>query len=151
MPPKAKPATSHVYVVVSASNIDSVHASLESANERVAEAKSEGSSGVKVEVQELRGGSVQVDEKKPAAKPKAKAPKNDENEPPKPKTKTLAEQRAANAAKGTKSADEDLPENVKDLLANPGDALSGFIVVVTGVPPVCYPTSPFSAESMLTL
>jgi hypothetical protein len=139
MPPKAKPATSsHVYVVVSSNGLDSVHASLESANERLAEAKGEGSSSsaAKVEVQELRGGSVQVDEKKPAAKPKAKAPKNDGNEVLKPKTKSPAEQRAANAAKGTKSADEDLPENVQDLLANPSNALSGLILVVTGVPPV---------------
>ncbi|TVY86349.1 Replication factor C subunit, partial [Lachnellula willkommii] len=100
------------------------------------------------------GGSVQVDEKKPApavkskskAKAKAKAPKSDddeaedEDEPPKPKTKPAAEQRAANSAKGakgtkSKSADEDLPENVQHLLANPSTALSGFIVVVTGVPP----------------
>ncbi|TVY42692.1 Replication factor C subunit [Lachnellula subtilissima] len=155
MPPKAKPAattttttTSQVYVVLSGDgDIDSVHASIDSANERIDEAKAEGSNDVVMEVQELQGGSVQIDQKKPAAKPKSKAkvkaPKDeededeDEDEPPKPKTKPAAEQRAANSAKGkaTKSADEDLPENVQHLLANPTTALAGFIVVVTGVPP----------------
>lgn len=155
MPPKAKPAAtttlSQVYVVLSSDgDIDSVHASLDSAK-----AKTDGSDDLTIETQQLQGGSVQVDEKKPApaakskSKAKAKAPKSDEDEnededeppkpKPKPKTKPVAEQRAANSAKGTKSksADEDLPENVQHLLANPGTALSGFIVVVTGVPPVC--------------
>jgi len=123
MPPKAKATSSHVYVVVSDSSVDSVHASVESANERVSEAKEAGSSGVKVELQELVGGSVQVDEKKAAAKPKAK-------------TKSPAEQRAANASKSTKTDDDDLPDNVKALLNSSSDKLAGLIMVVTGVPPV---------------
>ncbi|TVY36303.1 Replication factor C subunit [Lachnellula occidentalis] len=154
MPPKAKPTATKVYVVLSGDgDIDSVHASIDSANERIDEAKTEGSDDVTIEVQELQGGSVQADEKKPAAKSKAKAkpkakapapaPKSDEDEdededeaePPKPKTKPAAEQRAAKSAKVTKSADKDLPENVQHLLANPSTALAGFIVVVTGVPP----------------
>jgi BRCT domain type II-containing protein len=53
----------------------------------------------------------------------------------KPKTKTPAEQRAANATKGGKGTDDDLPDNVKALLAGSGDSLSGKNVVVTGVPP----------------
>jgi len=151
MPPKAKPAAaiSQVYVLSSDGDIDSVHASIDSANERIDEAKAEGSNDVVMEVQELQGGSIQVNQKKPTAKPKSKAkakvkaPKDeededeDEDEPPKSKTKPAAEQRAANSAKGkaTKSANEDLPENVQHLLANPSTALAGFIVVVTGVPP----------------
>jgi hypothetical protein len=135
MPPKAKPTSSHVYVVVSGSSVDSVHASIESANERVSEAKEGGSSGVKVEVQELVGGSVQVDEKKAAA---AK---------PKPKTKSPAEQRAANASKGTKADDEDLPDNIKALLSSTSTKLDGLIMVVTGVPPVCLPP-PLSFTNM---
>lgn len=138
MPPKAKPAASSVYVVVSNSDIDSVHATLDSANERVAEARSAGSSAVKVEVQQLLGGTVQIEEakkEKAAAKPKAKAKKDEEV--PKPKTKPVAEQGAANAAKGTKPTGENVPENVQVLLDNPSTALTGQIVVVTGVPPVC--------------
>jgi hypothetical protein len=126
MPPKAKPTSTHVYVVLSGNTVDSVHASIDSANERVSEAKEGGSSGVKVEVQELVGGSVNVDEKKAA--PVAK---------PKPKTKSAAEQRAANANKGSKGDDEDLPENVKVLLGSSSTKLEGLIMVVTGVPPVC--------------
>ncbi|TVY33698.1 Replication factor C subunit [Lachnellula occidentalis] len=153
MPPKAKPAqASHVYVVVSAAGINSVHATLESANER----KAEEGAGTKVEVQALQGGSIQGNEKKSAAKSKSdpksnpKPAKNDENEPPKaskPKPKPAKNDEneppkasktkppAANAAKGKKSADEELPENVQTLLAGTGVQLSGMIIVVTGVPP----------------
>lgn len=128
MPPKAKPSSSQVYLVISSGSVTSVHASLDSANEDLPD-------GAKVEVQQLVGGSVQVDEKKAAAKPKAAA-KKDEAAPPKPKPKTPAEQRAANASKGTKATGEDLPENVQALLDNGGNAMEGLIVVVTGVPPV---------------
>ncbi|TVY54435.1 DNA ligase, partial [Lachnellula suecica] len=125
-----------IYLVVSTNGTDSAHATLESANERVSEAKSEGTASAKVEVHDVIGGSVQVDEKKAAAKPKAKpvAVKKDEDEPPK-KTKPVAEQRAANASKPAKTADGDLPDNVKALMASTSDKLDGFIFVVTGVPP----------------
>lgn len=53
----------------------------------------------------------------------------------KPKTKTPAEQRAANAKKPGKPTDEDLPDNVKALLSGSGEMLDGMNVVVTGVPP----------------
>jgi BRCT domain type II-containing protein len=53
----------------------------------------------------------------------------------KPKTMTPAEQRAANAMKGKKGPDDDLPDNVKVLLKGSGELLSGKNIVVTGVPP----------------
>jgi hypothetical protein len=53
----------------------------------------------------------------------------------KPKTKTPAEQRAANATKGGKGTGDDLPDNVKALLEGSGQSLSGKNIVVTGVPP----------------
>jgi NAD-dependent DNA ligase len=145
MPPKAKPAaaSSHVYVVTHNGSVDSVYASATSANERAAAMKSEeGEVGsIKVELHELNGGSVQTSiaaEEKAA--PKAKGPKKEEAEAPKAnavakKTKTPAEQRAVNAEKPDKAADSDLPDNVKKLLAGSGGALSGFTIVVTGVPP----------------
>lgn len=148
MPPKAKPvavaASSNVYVVTHNNSVDSVYAFPASANERVAAIKAEeGVAGsIKVELHELRGGSVQasaaVEDKKPASKDKA--PKIEETEAPKAnaapkKTKTPAEQRAANAEKPDKATDADLPDNIKKLLAGTGDALSGCTVVVTGVPP----------------
>ena len=85
-------------------------------------------------------------EPKPASKkkksapeaPKAAKPKDaSESKPPssKAKTKTPAQQRAANAKKPEKPADDDLPDNVKALLASSGDSLSGKNIVVTGVPP----------------
>lgn len=148
MPPKAKPVavavSSNVYVVTHNNSVDSIYASPTSANERVAAMKAEeGVTGsIKVELHELKGGSVQasaaVEDKKPA--PKGKAPKTEEAKAPKAnaaakKTKTPAEQRAANAEKPDKATDANLPENVKRLLASSGDALSGLTVVVTGVPP----------------
>lgn len=146
MPPKAKPAvaSSHVYVVTHNNGVDSVYASATSANERAAAMKAEeGPEGsIKVELHDLKGGSVQtttaVEDKKAA--PKDRAPKIAEAEAPKTntaakKTKTPAEQRAANAEKPDKASDSDLPDNVKKLLANAGDTLSGLTVVVTGVPP----------------
>ena len=145
MPPKTKPAaaSSHVYVVTHKNGVDSVYASATPANERAAAMKAEeGEVGpIKVELHELKGGNVQastvVEEK---AAPKGKAPKKEEAEAPKAntaakKTKTPAEQRAANAEKPDKAADSDLPDNVKKLLAGTGDALSGLAIVVTGVPP----------------
>jgi NAD-dependent DNA ligase len=147
MPPKkatkASAASSSVYIVTDSSGIDSVHASIASANNRVSEAKEDGKSGVKVEVQELVGGSVEaaaVEEKKAAPRSKAKAPKVEEDEAPKAntaakKTKPAAEQRAESAKKPVKPADSNLPENIKELLAGSGSTLAGKNVVVTGVPP----------------
>ncbi|KAM3074069.1 hypothetical protein ACMFMG_008682 [Clarireedia jacksonii] len=167
MPPKAKPAAadaSKIYAVISSSGLDSIHASLTSANNRLAAAKSEGASDVKVEAQTLQGGSVTIVEApkekaapKPRAKPAAKKAvkeeeeekeENDDDEdeeeaeakPAKAntavkKTKPVAEQRAANAEKGTKDAGANLPANVKTLLAGSGNVFSGKTVVVTGVPP----------------
>ena len=53
------------------------------------------------------------------------------------KTKTPAEQRAANASKPAKpsSSSSDLPDNVKALLEKGGNVFEGQTVVVTGVPP----------------
>ncbi|PQE26575.1 Replication factor C subunit 1 protein [Rutstroemia sp. NJR-2017a BBW] len=164
MPPKAKPAaadTSKVYAVVSSNGLDSIHASLASANGRLAALKSEGASDVKVDTQSLQGGSVTIIEApkekaapksraKPAAKKAVKEEEEDDNEeededeaeakPAKAntavkKTKPVAEQRAANAEKGTKDAGSNLPANLKALLAGSGDVFSGKTIVVTGVPP----------------
>ncbi|PQE07831.1 Replication factor C subunit 1 protein [Rutstroemia sp. NJR-2017a WRK4] len=164
MPPKAKPAaadTSKVYAVVSSNGLDSIHASLTSANARLAALKSEGASDVKVDTQSLQGGSVTIVEApkekaapksraKPAAKKAAKEEEEDDNDeededeaeakPTKAntavkKTKPVAEQRAANAEKGTKDAGSNLPANIKALLAGSGDVFSGKTIVVTGVPP----------------
>lgn len=92
----------------------------------------------------------QSEDPEPAPEPKKKAaPKKstkieeedeDVEEGPKPtiskaKTKTPAEQRAANAKKPVKPEDSDLPDNVKALLAGSGNALEGKNIVVTGVPP----------------
>jgi NAD-dependent DNA ligase len=145
MPPKAKApaASSHVYVVTHNNGVVSVYASADSANEHAATMKAEeGMDGsIKVELHELKGGSIQastVAEEKAA--PKGKAPKKEEAEAPKAntaakKTKTPAEQRAVNAEKPEKAVDSDLPDNIKKLLAGNGDALSGLTIVVTGVPP----------------
>lgn len=149
MPPKkaANASASSLFIVLLGTSIDSVHASLESANERVAAAKSEGNGAPKIEVQTLVGGSISVDpvvEKKPA-KAKAKAIKKEDKEDseggqaksvaPK-KTKTPAEQRAANATKPKGAIDEsELPDNYKALLGGMGTALKGLSICVTGVPP----------------
>ncbi|EHK96576.1 BRCT [Glarea lozoyensis ATCC 20868] len=147
MPPKkatkAAAASSSIYIVTDSTGIDSVHASVASANNRVSEAKEEGKSSVKVEVQELVGGTVEaapVEEKKAAPKSKAKAVKTEETDAPKAntaakKTKPAAEQRAENSKKPAKPADSNLPENIKALLAGSGSTLDGKNVVVTGVPP----------------
>lgn len=160
MPPKAKPvavaASTNVYVVTHNNSVDSVYASPASANERVAAMKAEGgvAGSIKVELHELEDGSVQasatIEDKKSAAKDKA--PKIKDSEAPKAttlpkKTKTPAEQRAANAEKPDKALDSDLPDNVKKLLAGTGDALSGYTVVVTGVPPML---SRKNAEKLVT-
>lgn len=135
MAPKAKNAS--IYLALSGTTIDSAYATVEAANARVAELR-DGGSPAKVEVQELKGGSVTVVEEKAPAKTKAPRKEADEDAAPKAvkKTKTPAEQRAANAEKPKgKGDEEDLPENVKELLAAMGDALEGKAIVVTGVPP----------------
>jgi NAD-dependent DNA ligase len=146
MPPKAKPATpsSHVYVVTHHNGVDSVHASADSANERASAMKVEdGLDGsIKVELHELKGGSVQIlSIVEGKTTPKVKTPQKEEVEAPKvnitaKKTKTPAEQRAMNAAKPDKTADSDLPDNIKKLLVGTGDVLSGLTIVVTGIPPI---------------
>ncbi|KAH7314301.1 putative replication factor C subunit 1 [Rhexocercosporidium sp. MPI-PUGE-AT-0058] len=147
MPPKKAASASgsaSVFIVILGTSVDSVHASLESANVRVAEAKGEKNGTPKIEVQSLVGGSITVDpvvEKKPA-KAKAKAIKKEDNEDkqaktvaPK-KTKTPAEQRAANATKPKGAVDEsELPDNYKTLLGGMGTVLNGLSICVTGVPP----------------
>ncbi|KUJ10477.1 uncharacterized protein LY89DRAFT_689709 [Mollisia scopiformis] len=137
MPPKkvAAATSTSVYLVVSGSTISSVHASQASAEA----AKKD---DAKIEVQTLIGGTISVDpvaeEKKPA---KAKAAKTEDapkaNTAAK-KTKTPAEQRAANVDKPKKGqpADKDLPENVRSLLNGKGNQLKGMAIIVTGVPPV---------------
>ena len=143
MPPKTK--TSSIYIVFNNVIIDSTYATPEAANARAAELKTNGAP-TRVEVQELKGGSVSIIEEKPAQKektePKAKAPKKEKEEDTTPKantavkkTKTPAEQRAVNAEKPGKPDDADLPENVKKLLGAMGHVLDGKMVVVTGVPP----------------
>ncbi len=142
MPPKKSTAIcSLIYIVLVSGSIDSVYASVEPANERVSIAKAAGKDNVKIEVQTLVGGSISIDpvinekEKRPS---KAKIVKSESPEATTTlkKTKTPAEQRAANAGKSTdRGVDTDLPDNVKALLASQGAALDGLRIVVTGVPP----------------
>jgi NAD-dependent DNA ligase len=147
---KAVP-TPDIYVVLNGPIFDSVHASLNSANARSAIIKVEGKDG-KVEVHQIQGGTVNIEATAdaPAPAPKAAAPKESapkaapkkekatkvepEAAPAAKKTQTLAEQRAANTG-ASKADDEELPENMKALLAGSGVQLSGLTVVVTGVPP----------------
>jgi NAD-dependent DNA ligase len=142
---KAVP-TPDIYVVLNGTIFDSVHASITSANARSAGIKTEGKDG-KVEVHQIQGGTVNIDAGTDAQiqAPKAAAPKavpkkekatkvEPEAAPAAKKTQTLAEQRAANTG-GSKADDEELPENMKALLAGSGAQLSGLTVVVTGVPP----------------
>jgi NAD-dependent DNA ligase len=150
--PKSKAVpTSDIYVVLNGPIFDSVHASINSANARSATIKAEGKDG-KVEVHQIQGGTVNFNAAAdaPAQAPKAAAPKDSapkaapkkekatkvepEAAPAAKKTQTLAEQRAANTG-GSKADDEELPENIKALLAGSGVQLSGLTVVVTGVPP----------------
>lgn len=150
MPPKKASSSTAIYLVVIDNDVDSVHASIESANARSTDAKDEGKDNVRVEEQQLIGGTISIDVKgrfaaKPAAKAKAIKDEQDvkEEEEPAPqkantaakKTKTPAEQRSINASKPTKAADEDLPDNVKALLKGHGTQLEGLRIVVTGVPP----------------
>jgi hypothetical protein len=143
---KATP-TPDVYVVFNGTTFDSVHASIYSANARSAIVKAESKEG-RVEVHQILGGTVNIEaeaeapkattppkESAPKAAPKkGKATKVEPEAAPAKKTQTLAEQRAANTG-GSKAEDEELPENMKALLAGSGSQLSGLTVVVTGVPP----------------
>ncbi|KAK0123432.1 hypothetical protein ONS96_010415 [Cadophora gregata f. sp. sojae] len=144
MPPKkaAASTSTSVFIVLLGTSIDSVHASLESANERVSVAKKEGNGKPRIEVQNLVGGSMTVDAVEDTKPAKAKAIKKEDKEDkeakivaPK-KTKTPAEQRAANATKPKGAVDEsELPDNYKTLLGGMGTALNGLSICVTGVPP----------------
>jgi len=147
MPPKKPAGSTFVYLVIASTGVDSAHASIESANARVIEAKSEGKITVKVEVQQLVGGTINVESGAPEKEPRTKAKsvkveKVDENDAPEAntiakKTKSAAEQRVANAAKPKASKDDaNLPDNIKNLLKGSGNALDGLTIVVTGVPPV---------------
>lgn len=141
MPPKvnAVVASPLIYVVIHNNGVDSVHASPTSAHERAAAMEAEDSmvGSIKVELHKLKDGTVQIT----AAAPKVDQLNSEESEAPKAdivvkKTKTPAEQRAINADKSAdKAAGAELPANVKTLLAGTGDALSGLIIVVTGIPP----------------
>jgi NAD-dependent DNA ligase len=83
--------------------------------------------------------SVSPQKKKiPAAKKEEEEDQGGEEEQPPPKkskTKTPAEQRAANASKPNAPSDASLPPNVRSLLSAMGNALDGMMIVVTGVPP----------------
>ncbi|KAJ5052041.1 uncharacterized protein L3040_001801 [Drepanopeziza brunnea f. sp. 'multigermtubi'] len=146
MPPKkaasASSTAAGVYIVLNGTSIDSVHASVESANARLSEGKEDGLNSLRVEFQTLIGGSIIVDpviaqaEKKPAkAKAVKKESKQEKVVAPK-KTKTPVEQRAANSKKPKSSVHEsELPSNYKALLGGVGRALEGLSIYVTGVPP----------------
>ena len=164
MPPKKAQSTS-VYVVLHSSGIDSIHASIETANERATATTAEGKEAVKVEAKELIGGTIAiVAPPKAKAAPKAAAPKaaskakakakpvseedeeddDDEEEEAAPapavkKTKSVAEQKAVNAAKAPKPKGaidlNSLPANVQALMNGSGSQLKGKQVIVTGVPP----------------
>lgn len=143
MPPKKAATLTAVYIVLDGDSIISVHASEDSANV----AKTEDAT---VESYNLIGGTISIDavvaenkEKPVKATKAAKAEKAVKEDAPKAntaakKTKTPAEQRAANVDKPKKGAvsDKDLPENVQKLLKSNGSALAGMAIVVTGVPPV---------------
>lgn len=164
MPPKSKATGSFAYVVLDGSEIESVHATFIAASQRVVELDSEDAEVVKKELQggtiqanekaeaEPKTTKAKATKRKksedpePAPEPKKKAAskkaatieeEDDEQKPAisKAKTKTPAEQRAANSKKPAKPEDSDLPDNVKALLAGSGNALEGKNIVVTGVPP----------------
>ena len=88
------------------------------------------------------GGSITVNPIKEKKSAKLKAIKKEDKEDkevntvaPK-KTKTPAEQHAANATKPKGAVDEsELPDNYKTLLGGMGTALNGLAICVTGVPP----------------
>lgn len=134
-------ASSNVYVVTNGSHIDSIYADIAGAKARCDEANEEEGDGYETQTHALTGGTVSITS--PAAAKTTtivKRAKTTSAEPkPKPamkKTDTPAEQRAANAAKSKKSdGSEELPENIKALLAGSGNQLSGLKLVVTGVPP----------------
>lgn len=143
MPPK-KPKPSPVYLTVANDVVDSAHATQEAASARATEIKEEKKDVVlRVDSRQLQGGIIVVGEDPRGKSAAAAAPKKavKEEAPAEAntaakKTKTPAEQRAANAAKPKKpSNDEELPENVKDLLEKMGNALEGKAIVVTGIPP----------------
>lgn len=152
MPPKSQTSTNtQVFVVWSSRGIDSVHATLQSASAHLATNKGKYS----IESTNIQGGTILVTEEKAATKQKGTSKaqavkKEDDGEEEeeeeeeeaaaaKPavakKTKTPAEQRAANAAKPSKASDVDLPDNVKALLREGGTVFENKTVVVTGVPP----------------
>ncbi len=144
MPPKKSAAASasasaSVYIVREEDDgpILSVHASQQSADAAKKETDY-------VEVKTLIGGTITVDtvvEEKKAKPAKAKAVKSEDapkaNTAAK-KTKTPAEQRAANVDKPKKGqvSEKDLPGNIQKLLKGNGGALAGMAIIVTGIPPV---------------
>ncbi|KAF8861113.1 hypothetical protein BDZ45DRAFT_703599 [Acephala macrosclerotiorum] len=140
MPPKKVATSTTVYIVLDGDSIISLHASEDSANA----AKTDDAT---VKSYNLIGGTISADavvaEKKEKPAKSAKVAKAEKEDAPKAntaakKTKTPAEQRAANVDKPKKGAvaDKDLPENVQKLLKSNGSALAGMAIVVSGVPPV---------------
>jgi NAD-dependent DNA ligase len=146
--PQASSTNTQVFVVWSSKGIDSVHATLQSASAHLATNKGKYS----IESTNIQGGTIIVNAEKAATKQKGTSKtqvvkKEDEDEEEEEddeqatksavakKTKTPAEQRAANAVKPTKASDADLPDNVKALLREGGTVFEGKTVVVTGVPP----------------
>lgn len=141
MAPQVK--NNKVWVVSNDETIDGVYPTEATAKARIGELD-----GATYKQVELKGATLNIVETKPAkAAPKPKAAKkekvkeeDDEEEEPAPKaaakkTKTPAEQRAANSEKPAKPTDANLPENVQELLLSMGSALEGKAIVVTGVPP----------------
>ncbi|RFU25898.1 hypothetical protein B7463_g10441, partial [Scytalidium lignicola] len=138
-------SSSSVYAVVNGSAIDSIYADKVAATARCAEANEDdedGEDAFQVQTYPLVGGTVNImavkDSKPAAATKKTKAPSVE----PKAskaglkKTDTPAEQRAVNTAKSKKSGgDDDIPDNIKTLLAGSGNQLSGLQICVTGIPP----------------
>ncbi len=167
MPPKKATAatSSTIYIVIShSSGVDSVHATLDSAN-KAAEAL--GDEDIEVKPTQLVGGTISITpvaaakparaatkpkvaaKAKAAAQPKAESEEEDEEEGdeeeeekpvaarPVKKTKPVAEQKAANATKPKKGPIDEskLPENVRRVLNGSGAQLAGKQICVTGVPP----------------
>ncbi|KAL3425903.1 replication factor RFC1 C terminal domain-containing protein [Phlyctema vagabunda] len=136
MPPKrAAPASaasgapsSAVWVVLDADTVDSVHASLASAKSRQDALDSD---EVSIVDKQLEGGSITVSAAAPEKKEKVSKPAAAPA-----KTKTPAEQRAANAEKPSKpKGDVEVPDHIQALLDGQGTVLEGKQICVTGVPP----------------
>lgn len=135
---KSAGATAKVWVILLDNEVNSVVPTEAAAKSLVKELGDDAS----YKATELKGATLNIAEEKSAAKekaepkPKAKAAKkveteeedDDEEEEEKPAAKKAA-------PKNPKPANDDIPGNVKELLAATGTSLSGKTIVVTGVPP----------------